>query len=273
MTAERDLDAARAGAEKAARAGAEVVRHYAAARQRLRIHDKGTNELVTEADVETQRAIVEALAGVVPGAHFMGEEEALGQRAQRGDELCWIIDPIDGTTNFMHGVPPYAVSIGLVQGTSSLAGVVYDVAHDELFSAARGRGLTLNGAPAGVSATEHLSGSLVATGFPYRHFEGVEAYLETLREFFAATRGVRRHGAASVDLAWVACGRFDAFFETGLSAWDVAGGVVLVEEGGGCCTAFAGTEEAIFSGQMIASNGLLHPAMQRATRRLRGVHT
>lgn len=263
-----DLAAARAGAEAAARAAAEVIRGFAAERYRLKLHDKGTNEFVTEADVAVQRVIVEALQGVVPGAAFLGEEEDLGSD-HRPDGLCWIIDPIDGTTNFAHGVPPYAVSIGLVEGDQPLVGVVYDVAHDELFSAARGHGLTANGAPARVSETDALASSLVATGFPYRQFDWADEYLETLHGLMTGTRGVRRHGAASVDLAWVACGRFDAFFELGLSPWDVAAGIALVEEGGGRCTPFAGEGSAVFGGEMIATNGLLHDALHAATAPLR----
>ncbi len=258
------LRAARQGAEKAAQEAARVIRAFADQRHQLDLRDKGTNELVTEADIAAQRVIVDHLGGLVPGASFLGEEESLGAAYTR-EGLCWIIDPIDGTTNFTRGVPPYAVSIGLVEDDRPLVGVVYDVAHDALFSAARGQGLTVNGAPAQVSATTSLADSLVATGFPYRHFDNVEAYLQTLRHFFAATRGIRRHGAASVDLAWVACGRFDAFFETGLSPWDVAAGIVLVEEGGGRCTAFDNATSPVFAGQMVATNGLLHAEMIAAT--------
>mgnify|MGYP006189972925 CR=1 FL=1 len=149
-------------------------------------------------------------------------------------------------------------------------GVVYDVPHDALFSAAAGHGLTVNGEKATVSATDALADSLVATGFPYRAFAHVDAYLATLAHLMRSTRGLRRHGAASVDLAWVAAGRFDAFFESGLSPWDVAAGVVLVEEGGGRCTPFEGDASPVYAGQIIASNGHLHAAMQEATRGLRG---
>ncbi len=264
-----DLVAARHAAERAARAAADVLREFERERATLRLRDKGTNELVTEADVAAQRAIVAALDGIVPGARFLGEEENLG-REHATDGLCWIIDPLDGTTNFLHGVPPYAVSIGLVEGARGLVGVVYDVPHDALFSAASGQGLTVNGEKATVSATDVLADSLIATGFPYRAFAHMDAYLATLAHLMQRTRGVRRHGAASVDLAWVAAGHFDAFFESGLSPWDVAAGVVLVEEGGGRCTPFEGDASPVFAGQIIASNSRLHAAVQEATEGLRG---
>ncbi len=267
-----DLTRAREAAEKAARAAADVVRDFSTGQGRRVLRDKGLNELVTEADVAAQRAIVAVLEGVVPGAAFLGEEENLGQGKGR-QGLRWIIDPIDGTTNFTRGVPPYAVSIGLVDGDRPLVGVVLDVPHDELFSAAQGQGLLVNGEKVGVSATEALADSLIATGFPYRDFDNVDVFLATLAHFFGATRGVRRHGAASIDLAWVACGRFDAFFETGLSPWDVAAGLCLVQEGGGRCTTFGDGGSALFDGQLLASNGRLHAPMRDALAPLRGVRT
>ena len=262
-------------AEAAARAAGEVLRGYARDRDRLVLRDKGLNELVSEADVQAQRALVARLSGMVPGATFLGEEDGLGAEPEAGADappgLRWILDPLDGTTNFTRALPPYAVSVGLVDGAAPLVGVVYELAADELFRAAPGEGLRLNGAAAGVSAVASLPESLLATGFPYRRFHYQEAYLGVLGGLFGRSRGVRRHGAASVDLAYVAVGRFDGFFEIGLSPWDVAAGLALVQHGGGRTTDVTGTAAPLYAGQAVATNGHLHAALLEAVAPLRGV--
>lgn len=262
-------------AEAAARAAGAVLRDFARDRSRLVLRDKGVNELVSEADVAAQRTLVERLDGVVPGASFLGEEDGLGVEPEAGSAapagLRWVLDPLDGTTNFTRGVPPYAVSVGLVDGASPVLGVVYELAGDELFRAAPGEGLTLNGEPAGVSAADDLPETLLATGFPYRRFAYQDAYLAVLGSLFGRSRGVRRHGAASVDLAYVAVGRFDGFFEAGLSPWDVAAGLALVQHGGGRVTDFAGRADPLYAGQAVATNGRIHAALLDAVAPLRGV--
>ncbi|MBE2186131.1 MAG: inositol monophosphatase [Rhodothermales bacterium] len=262
-------------AEAAARAAGAVLRDFARDRARLVLRDKGLNELVSEADVAAQRTLVLHLDGVVPGATFLGEEEGLGVEPEAGaaapSGLRWVLDPLDGTTNFTRGVPPYAVSVGLVDGASPVLGVVYELVADELFRAAPGEGLTLNGAPASVSATDDLPDTLLATGFPYRRFHYQEAYLAVLGSLFGRSRGVRRHGAASVDLAYVAVGRFDGFFEAGLSPWDVAAGLALVQHGGGRATDFAGAANPLYAGQAVATNGRIHHALLDAVAPLVGV--
>lgn len=268
------LDAALAAALCAADAADAVLRAFAADRSRLTLRDKGTHELVSEADVAAQRALVSVLDGVVPGALFLGEEENLGADLDAGDvtgdTLRWILDPLDGTTNFTRGVPPWAVSIALVAGRRPLVAVVRDVPHAETFAAVRGGGATLDGRPMRVS--ENAFGeSLVATGFPYRATHYRDAYLAALGTFFGTCRGVRRHGAAAIDLAWTAAGRFDAFWETGLSPWDVAAGLLLVEEAGGRATDFAGGDDPVFTGQVAASNGRIHGAILDAVAPLRDV--
>lgn len=251
------LTAALAAAEE----GAAVVRHYATeARSRLVLHDKGTFELVSEADVEVQRVLVRHLDGVIPGARFLGEEEGLGEAEDRSG-WWWILDPIDGTTNFLHGVPPYAISIGLVGDGVPVLGVVHDVPHHEVFAGYEGGGVTCNGVPVTCSVTPDLGHALIATGFPYKTFDYADAYWAAMQGFFGKTRGIRRHGAASVDLAWVAAGRFEAFFERGLSPWDVAGGLALLREAGGTYSDFAGHPVDVFSADLLASNSLLHPAL------------
>ncbi len=267
------LSAARVAAERAAGAAADVLQHYAQDRSRLTLRDKGTFELASEADVEAQRTLVAALAGVVPGATFLGEEDPEAHAAPGPDDtaLRWILDPLDGTTNFLHDVAPWAVSVGLVQGHTPLVGVVLDVPHAELHSAAKGQGLTRNGEAARVSPATDLADALVATGFPYRALHYVDAYLASIAGFFGTCRGVRRHGAASVDLAWVACGRFEAFWETGLSPWDVAAGLCLVQEGGGRVSDFEGRPDPVFPGQVLATNGALHETVRARVAPLRGV--
>jgi myo-inositol-1(or 4)-monophosphatase len=253
------LARARLRAERAARAGGEVIAGYQHRRGELDVQEKGTNELVTQVDVEAQRAIVASLEGAVDGAVFLAEEEELGDGTR--PDRCWVIDPLDGTTNFTHGIPPWAVSVALVDRGRPVAGAVLDVSSGELFSAARGQGLTADGRPARVSSTPRLADSLLSTGFPYRDQRYADAYLEVLKPLMAGTRGVRRHGAAAVDLAWVAAGRFDGFFELNLSPWDVAAGILLIEEGGGRVTDFRGDPDPVFRPHLVATNGHLHDAL------------
>src|SRR5690606_6102235 len=259
-------------AEAAAReAGALIRRHVDGPLDAVR--DKGLHDLVTEVDEAAERLILARLRAAFPDDAVLAEESAEGESAE-GESAegamaarpgrCWIVDPLDGTTNFAHGVPPYAVSIALQEDGEGVVGVVYDVPHDELFVAVRGRGLTLNGRPARVSGTAALGEGLAATGFPFRDYRSVGGYLATFEQLIRRTRGVRRHGAASVDLAWVACGRFDGFVEAGLAPWDTAAGVVLVREGGGTGAgppAGAGPE---CGGGIVASNGRIHAALAEA---------
>jgi len=225
------------------------------------VAEKIAHDLVTFVDREAERLVLDALAAAFPDDAVLAEESA-PEPDERGTDgrRRWIVDPLDGTTNFTRGVPPYAVSIALEEDGRPVVAVVYDVAHDELFSAVRGGGLFLNGEAARVSDTEKLDAALVATGFPFRDYRWIDGYLATFRHFALHTRGVRRHGAASVDLAWVACGRFDAFFEAGLAPWDTAAGVLLVEEGGGRVSGLPDGADPVHGGALMVSNGLLHDA-------------
>lgn len=250
---------AREVAARLAREAGQIVRYYAG---RVTVREKGYNELVTQADEEVQRFLIEQIHRHFPEHAILAEENLSDmQDGREGASFRWIIDPIDGTTNFTHGVPPYGISLALQHEGRTVVGVVYDVPHDELFTAVRGGGLYVNGVRARVSQTETLREALITTGFPYREVVHLEEYLEALGRVIRATRGVRRPGAASVDLAWVACGRFDGFFETGLSPWDVAAGILLVEEGGGRVTDFHGRSDPIFARQMLATNGRIHEAL------------
>lgn len=238
------------------------------------VRAKGVHDLVTEVDEAAERIVTERLDAAFPDYATLAEESTpdLGAVAADVDRPRWIIDPIDGTTNFTHGLAPFCVSIGLQDGGELVLGVVYEIVADEMFAAVRGRGLTLNGEPAGVSATEDLEHALVTTGFPFREFDYVDAYLGVMRRFMLATRGLRRPGSAAADLAYVACGRFDAFFEAGLAPWDVAAGIVLVREGGGRISGLVPEADPLFGGQLAATNGALHDAVLEIAAPLGAAH-
>jgi myo-inositol-1(or 4)-monophosphatase len=246
-------------AVRAARQAAAVIRDQAGPLKDVRA--KMRNDFVTETDEKAQAAAVDALRRACPDDAILAEEgEGPASIPTVVDGRRWIVDPLDGTTNFMQRVPPYAVSIALQDDGTILVGVVLDVSHDELFTAVAGHGLQVNGDPAGVSETATFEDAFLATGFPYRRFEHTEVYLDVLSDLLPATRGVRRHGSASVDLARLACGRFDGFFETGLRPWDVAAGVLLVREGGGRVTDYrnAAGLTPLFDRQVCATNGWVH---------------
>ncbi len=171
---------------------------------------------------------------------------------KKSDTLHWIIDPLDGTTNFIHGVPVYSISLALVKDGVVQSGVVYEISRDECFTAWKGGGAYLNGTRIHVSETNSLAQSLLATGFPYYDFKRIQDYLALLHDLMKSTHGLRRLGSAAVDLAYVSCGRFEGFFEYGLSPWDVAAGVILVTEAGGQVTDFNGGEKYIFGHQIVA---------------------
>lgn len=251
---------ARDVAVEAAMEAARVIR--AQAGRAADVREKDTRDLVTEIDEEAQRIILHRLQSVFPDYDVLAEEGAdLANRNVAADGYRWIIDPVDGTKNFMRGLPPYAVSIALQQEAEVVVGVVLDVSRGELFTAVRGGGLYVNGARARVSPTSGLDRALIATGFPFRAFDQVDAYLQATRRFLGEALGLRRFGSASVDLAYTACGRLDGFFETGLMPWDVAAGLLLIEEGGGRVTDYEDVRNPLFSGHVLASNGPLHPAM------------
>jgi myo-inositol-1(or 4)-monophosphatase len=254
-------------AVQAVRRGASVIRARAGELERVR--DKGTNDFMTATDEAAQEAILSTLREAHPGDAILAEE---GEEADEMPAVVegrrWIVDPLDGTANFMQQVPPYAVSIALQNGSRIVVGAVLDVPHDELFTAVAGHGLQRDGTPAGVSRTDAFDDAFLATGFPYRRFEHTEPYLDVLGTMLRDSRSVRRHGAAAVDLARLACGRNYGFFETALNPWDVAAGALLVREGGGRVTDYRGDGglTPLFGRQMCASNGSVHtPLRERLT--------
>lgn len=239
-----------------ARSG-EIIRE-ADGRER-RIRHKGRNDLVTETDLGVELFLKEQLAALVPEADFLAEETA--KQTEPG-ELTWIIDPLDGTTNFAHGLPFVATSVALWHRDHVVAGVINLPLLGELYSAGKGMGAFRNGVPIHVSRVDDVQDALVATGFPYAIEEHLDTVLRHLQTLLPASQGVRRPGAAALDLAYVACGRYDAFWESALNPWDVAAGILLVNEAGGCISEFdSATPHRLRSPNILASNGLLHEAM------------
>ncbi len=216
----------------------------------LSVEEKGHNDFVTTVDKLSEQRIVEALKGLVTGAGFIVEENSI---SEKGEEYNWIVDPIDGTTNFIHGVVPYAISIGLMYRNEIVLGVVYEAGLNECFYAWKGGGAWLDGNKIAVSGRTSVKDSLIATGFPYSNFTYLSQFMETMDYFMKNSHGVRRLGSAATDLVYVACGRYDAFYEYGLQLWDVAAGVVIIKEAGGRVCDFSGEGDYLFSGEMVAS--------------------
>lgn len=221
---------------------------------------KGKNDFVTNMDKKSEEIIVDALAKILPDAGFIAEE---GTRSDIKAVYNWIVDPIDGTTNFIHGVSPFSISIALKEGDNIVIGVVYEIGQDELFCAWRNGGAYLNSTKIKVSNTLEVSGSLIATGFPYNNFSMMDGYMESLQYFMRHSSGVRRLGSAATDLAYVACGRFDAFYEYNLKAHDVAAGILLVKEAGGDVSDFQGGDNYLFGGEIVAANGKVFGEFQK----------
>ncbi len=270
------------GAEELARAAAEIAREAGALiRERFTAPRRlGTKshavDLVTDTDRAAEALILERLRTRFPHHAALGEEAGLVSPAAGATDppLCWVIDPLDGTTNFAHGLPHFAVSLAVAEApggppeTSSaqraartIAGAVYDPMRDETFLAWEGGPALLGEREISVSAEDDLARSLLATGFPYDRRERADAYLAHWRTFLVRSRDVRRIGAAALDLAWVACGRFDGFWELGLHPWDVAAGSLIVRRAGGTVSDFCGTDPGLDAAETVASNGRIHAAL------------
>lgn len=215
------------------------------------IETKSLNSLVSYVDQEAEKKLVKRLKQLLPEAGFVAEE---GTEQYKAERYNWIVDPLDGTTNFLYDLPIFAISIALVEKDEPIVGVVYELGQQEMFSAALGEGATCNGEPMRVADHPRLKDSLIATGFPYYDFNRLEAFNQLLAHLYINTRGVRRLGSAATDLAYVAKGRFNAFFEYGLSPWDVAAGILLVTEAGGRVSDFSGTGNYLYGGEIIASS-------------------
>ena len=223
------------------------------------IENKGLHDLVSYVDKASEKQIIEELSKLIPESGFIAEE---GTSDKQGERFNWVIDPLDGTTNYIQGIPVYAVSIGLLDEDELVLGVVYEVGRDECFYAWKDGGAFLNGEPIHVSERGDIQEALLATGFPYNNFSKMGSYMEFLQWTMKHARGVRRLGSAATDLAYVACGRFDAFWEYDLKPWDVAAGVVIVKEAGGVVTDYKGGNDFLFGKEIVASNVLLDEIVQ-----------
>jgi myo-inositol-1(or 4)-monophosphatase len=219
-----------------------------------KIEFKGLNDLVSYVDKTAEMHLVDNLSALIPEAGFTTEEETVNTRAEAYN---WIIDPLDGTTNFIHGVPTYSISIALYEYDQPVLGVVYEINRGEMFYSYKGGKAYLNHKEISVSPCNKMAGSLLATGFPYYDFEKQEQYLKLFAEVMRKCHGIRRIGSAAVDLAYVACGRFESFFEYNLNSWDVAAGAYLVQQAGGRIMNFSGGPEFTQTREILATNGLI----------------
>ncbi len=218
------------------------------------------NSLVTYVDKTVEEKVIAKLSTLIDDAGFIAEE---GTSSKIGERYNWIIDPLDGTTNFIHGLPIYCVSIALQEDDEIVLGVIFEPNMNECFYAWKGSKAYLNGEEISVSSAKRMEDSLLATGFPYWDFNRMDAYLRILKDFTARTRGIRRIGSAAVDLAYVACGRFEAFYEYSLKPWDIAAGAFIIEQAGGVVTDFQGNRDLVSGKEILAANPHIHPELQQ----------
>ena len=224
-------------------------------REKFNLEDvvvKGKADFVSYVDKQAEVQIVNSLRKLLPDSGFIAEE---GTAKSADEKYKWIIDPLDGTTNFIHGLPPFAVSIALMDDQELVIGVVYEITQDECFYAWKGSKAYLNGNEIKVSTAATTNNALIATGFPYSAFDKLECYVASMRHFMVNSHGLRRFGSAATDLAYVAAGRFEAFYEHGLKPWDVAAGTIILRQAGGKVSDFNGGDKFLFNGEMVASNG------------------
>jgi myo-inositol-1(or 4)-monophosphatase len=238
---------------KAARRAGQIINRASNDLDLLKVTAKQPNDFVTEVDKAAEAAIIETLREAYPNYGILAEESGtIAGQGGRDGEYQWIIDPLDGTTNFIHGLPQYAVSIALAKGNIIEQAVVFDPNRNELFTASKGAGAFLNERRIRVSRRTKLGEALIGTGFPYRMFDKIDLYLAIFKELAEKTAGQRRPGAASLDLAYVACGRYDGFWEFGLSPWDMAAGALLISEAGGLISDLRGDANYLETGNVIA---------------------
>jgi myo-inositol-1(or 4)-monophosphatase len=247
-------------AVRAARSAGDLIVRSADNVGRLRINQKSKNDFASEIDQMAEREIINIIKAAYPEHGILAEESG----EHKGNDFIWVIDPLDGTTNFLHGFPQYAVSIALMHKGKIEVGVVYDPLRDELFTAKRGGGAMLNSRRIRVTAQTGLMGALIGTGFPFKNPQHLDAYLGMFRALSADSAGIRRAGAAALDLAYVAAGRLDGFWEIGLHEWDMAAGILLIKEAGGVVTDFSFNDKYMGSGNVIAANPRMHQTMYQA---------
>ena len=249
-------------AVKAARRAGAIINRAALDRTQLEIRSKRANDFVTQVDRAAEGAIIEIIRKAYPDHAVLAEES--GNLPNEKTEYCWVIDPLDGTTNFIHGFPQYCVSIAVQHRGATAHGVVYDPSKNELFTASRGRGAFLDDRRMRVSKCAQLRDALVSTGFPFKELSRLELYMKQLKFLMQNSAGVRRAGAAALDLAYVAAGRVDAFWEMGLSAWDMAAGALLIQESGGLVGDLEGEANYMQSGDIAAATPKVFVELLRA---------
>jgi myo-inositol-1(or 4)-monophosphatase len=245
-------------AVRAARRAGSIINRAALDGSPLEVKAKRANDFVTKVDRAAEEAILDTVRRAYPGHGFLAEESGQSDGAA---EYRWIIDPLDGTTNFIHGFPQYCISIAVEQRGALAHAVVYDPVKNELFTASKGRGAFLNDRRIRVSKAVRLADALVGTGFPFKELSRIEPYTSQLKEIMHSSAGVRRAGAAALDLAYVACGRLDAFWELGLSPWDMAAGALLIQEAGGLVADLDGEDRWLESGDVCAATPKIFPAL------------
>ena len=246
-------------AEKAALAAGRLILQNTHRLDRLKVYTKNPNDFVSEVDLMSDNIIIEEIQNAYPQHAILSEEQGLS--GPEDAAYCWVIDPLDGTTNFLHGFPFFAVSIALLYKKKPVVGVIFDPSHNELFCAMDGQGATLNQRKIRVSDKKELATALIGTGIPYKHNQSIDDYLAVLHTLISGTSSIRRAGAASLDLAYVAAGRFDGFWEFGLNIWDIAAGAVIVQEAGGLIGDLSGGFDHLDSGDTLAANSALFKKM------------
>ncbi len=247
----------------AARRAGKTILHKSYRVDQLKFDLKGARDFVSTVDIQAEQQIVETIRDAYPNHAIIAEE----QHSTPGTEFEWIIDPLDGTTNFLHGVPQFCISIAIRKHHKLAHAVVYDPLREELFSASTGAGAHLNDRRIRTSAIRHLHYALIGTGFPFRELDDVNLWIAIFKELSKQTSGIRRPGSAALDLAYVACGRFDGFWESGLNIWDMAAGALLIQEAGGIIADFAGEQNFLESGRVVAGNSHLYDELARIVER------
>ena len=238
---------------KAARRASQIINRAAQDIEHLRVTPKKvSNDFVTDVDKAAEAAIIDILREAYPDYGILAEESGAADANESGKNYQWVIDPLDGTTNFIHGFPQYAVSIALTHKGAPHQAVIYDVVRNEMFTASKGGGAYLNERRIRVTKCDRMERALLGTGFPFRNFDHTDAYLAVFKDLAKRTSGIRRAGSAALDLAYVACGRFDGFWEFGVFPWDIAAGCLLVTEAGGLVSDLSGSENHLKTGNLIA---------------------
>ncbi|MBT8448402.1 MAG: inositol monophosphatase [Gammaproteobacteria bacterium] len=255
-------------ATKAARRAGTMIYRSIDNMDKVVVEEKSPNDFVSNIDKRAEKMIIETIQEVYPEHNILAEESG-AQVSESDDDTTWIIDPLDGTTNYLYGFPHYCVSIAVKQAGKIQHAVVYDPLKDEIFSASRGQGAVLNGSRIRVNATKSLKGSFIGTGTPYRVTDNIDSYMALLKDLMTQCRDIRRPGSAALDLCYVACGRYDGFFEFGLSSWDMAAGSLIIEEAGGIVDDLQGKQDYLNSGDIVAATPKLFREFVQLIRRHR----